>query len=401
MVTIPAFQRASRLAGLLLPLLFSGCATIAQPTRYVHLPEYGTVPVLDHRSYSEALIEYVAFDFTLPSGSREIVRQPRPIPQTEAEARALVERNRAVLARSERAKERQEMARMPLELPAALVYWLPGVAIVTATLAQGAEEHREEEVGSGEPLPRLRTVKLRAVDESGAPLPGSTVLPLVSPIPFESWAGEDGRRSFGTGHWEPFFLSPELAEGLAAGLLRRLPDPSLPSLLRSLSVTDGEGTWSHEHPAPWIPEGEGPVLYYLLAKPGFQPRVVILPGEGMEPVEREVELLRGTSTAEPRDLWALVERLHSQLRYYESKHGERYAGVPPPESPLTGSEVDALLEEAGQIAPDYPPLLSVRFYREAERGDQEAARRHGQFVEDRQYLHALYGLDLSHGLVSF
>jgi hypothetical protein len=403
MVTVPSLLRVSRLAaGLLLPLLCSGCATIAQPARYVHMPEYGVVPVLDRRHYSEALVQYVAYDFTLPAGGGEIIVTPRSIPQSEAEARALAERNRAVLVRSERTKNRQELGRAPLELPAALIYWLPGVAIVTETLAHRAEESREAAAtGSREPAPELRNVELRVVDESAAPLPGVTVLPLVSPIPFESWAGEEGRRSFGAGHWEPFFLSPELAEGLAAGLVRRLPDASLPAL-RSLGVTDGEGRWSHQHPEPWAREGEGDaVLYYLLAKEGFRPRVVTLPGEGMEPVERQVELGRETSAAEPGDLWDLVERLHAQLRFYRAQHGTRYARIPLPEPPLTGSEVDALLEEAGRIAPDYPPLLSARFYRAAERGDKETARTHGRFVGDREYLHALYGLKLSYGLVKY
>jgi hypothetical protein len=309
-------------AGLLLPLIATGCATVAQPTRYVDLPEYGVVPVLDHRHYSEALVQYVAYDFTLPAGGGEIVRKPRPIPRSEAEARALVERNRAVLVQSERTNGRQELARAPLELPVALVYWLPGVAIVTEALTHGPEEGRERAASdSGEPAPELWHVEFRVVDESAAPLPGITVLPLVSPIPFESWAGEEGRRSFDAGHWEPFFLPPDLVEGLAAGLLRRLPDSSLPAL-RSLGVTDGEGRWSHWHPVPWVPaEGGEAVLYYLLAKEGFRPRVVTLPGAGMEPVELRVELERETSTAKAGDLWGLVERLHAQLRHYRAKHG--------------------------------------------------------------------------------
>ncbi|HEX6861194.1 MAG TPA: hypothetical protein VF414_00165, partial [Thermoanaerobaculia bacterium] len=109
MVTIPSIRRLARGAAVLLPLLSSGCATIAQPTRYVHMPEYGVVPVLDRRHYSEALVQYVAYDFTLPAGGGEVVMTPRPIPQSEAEARALVESNRAVLVRSERTENLQEL----------------------------------------------------------------------------------------------------------------------------------------------------------------------------------------------------------------------------------------------------------------------------------------------------
>jgi hypothetical protein len=420
-----------RLVSVPLALVFiSGCVTYQKPTGYKHFPEYGYLPVIDNK----IVISYVANDFVVDNKSLDsnrigniLLKRRESLPQSLESAKELVGRNMFVLFKHQHSEVAKEIVMIPIELPAAILYFAPGIAILTASLTESTEHHKNNKAGNDTSIHDAahdaknengqegldKRVVIHVVDKiNGRPVPGASVLPILSPISFDAYGNDAGFRTYPNSVKYNFHITNDLAILLAGHMLDTpIIDHKKGTSIR-IGTSDEEGVWSHVNDAdnlkPQLGVSEEPVTFYLIAKKGYKATIakIIVRKDDVKPLELRVELARITEVVVPEENfkanpWAVIDRLQKQVDYFiETKYDTVFANykrdAPPPS--LEMGELGELVKLAEEVAPDYPLVSMARFFYDMEMGRTEEAKKHAVFIKDDVYLRAVYQMSWETGL---
>ena len=183
-----------------LSFLMVGCASYEKPSYYVHLPEYGYLPVIDDGDMKNLMISYVAYDwydYNASTKGNHIgdvgLAQRDSLPTTKEEAIAIVDKNFTLEGELQQSKAINTVILAPIGIPFTIIYWAPGIAMVSEYYAHRQSNDtaqntlleqrsdpsaisRKEEQGAN------KQVKIRVTDQQGQPVSNAEILLLLSPI---------------------------------------------------------------------------------------------------------------------------------------------------------------------------------------------------------------------------
>jgi hypothetical protein len=400
-----------RLGLLLAALAVVGCS--GKPRTFVHYPEYGYLPVERNSAYGnvDLLARYVAYDWDIaPPGVTgqygRLMTTPRPsLPQTREEAVAIVERNFKVQDLESGSMTVTQAALLPVAIPLAMVYWAPGIHIITHQLAETvspasappAPSPASQKVPPPPPVSQAPvadegilsrpgiegTVRFEVVDTGATPIAGAAIVVLHSPDEIAVYADSRGRRTYPRKTPYLFHLSDEFA--LALAFFAGGPDSPRGA------VTDGRGQLSQ----PLFIMGAGSSVC-LIARRGYIPAVVRISAgelEASKALRRRVTLApRPASENDGARLnpWKVARELDAQVNYYRDKvllHPKRKMERP---APLDWATFERYVLAGAKAAPDYPLVQAARFYYELESGRLEQAKQFSRFIPDDVYVRVLY-----------
>lgn len=392
---------------LIISFLAIGCTTFKKPDRYIQIPEYGYLPVIDNLYGTDIMVSYIAYDWypyddSTPGNHAGSIgfMQRKSLPETEEEAIHIVEKNFA-LDRKVSTKEMVTTAvAVPVAIPLAIIFWAPGIGMVTGYIEQ-------REAASTKRLHPARIsntennkgteqrITIRFKDPQGNPISDAEVLLLLSPIPFPVYADENGHRLFPNKASYAFHVSPHLAELLAGGL-------GAESAPRG-QLTDTKGNAELSFTQTVQNNGESKI-FVLFHKAGYETKAFefllsqILSGERVFNVIINKKAM--DSSVGKLNPWIAAQRLDQQVKYYSREiESIRYSGLPSLPS-IPWEEYESLVLTAVDEAPDYPVVQSAHFFYEIQTGQISEAKKHARFIDDTTYMHAVYGMNWERGLPS-
>jgi hypothetical protein len=429
------------LQGLAVGILYSlaGCATYQTPTGYRYFPEYGWLPVIENAYTrnevykSEILIDYVAYDWHAgKDGSIDTKTARGKLPATEAEAKSIAEGNLS-LARNARNKETAKMiVAAPVLVPATVVMWTPPFAWII-----GYGEHEHAKSIRGEPRasvekdgkPEIRreaadtapsgeaaapvhgSVDVRVADRVGRPVADAEVVLVYSPIWFAAYADEGLHRSY-PGQRLPYEyrVSSEFAGVLAHYLgMEGAPHGENTDASGSTSIALGSGIMG----VMAFSEASG-LVHILVNKPGYAPQAMSIPAAKFASTHTFTVTLdeeRQSPSTIKRKLnpWTVSRDLEKQVEYYVRKYdndptwirksrSDAAWKVWPDSPPLAFERFEEYALAAYDFAPDYPVVQSAMFFYELEKGDRQAAKKYGRFIDNNIYAKAIYHMVWMTGL---
>jgi|GEM_PF-6196739 len=398
-------------------VLITGCASYKKPTHYKCFTEYGCLPVIEGYGSPSIMAIYVAYDWYIHeagTGGTHIhdvgLIERASLPATKDEAIAIVQKNFKLEKKHQQSEAMKEVAMAPVTVPFTLVYWAPGIAIISEYHAHHASHGGRQQAPAEKSGPATvkgksnkekstkqrinRDIDIQVTDLQGRPIPEAKILKLYSPIPFMAYADEDGHRTFPRQTWIPFHISSALAEVLA----RYVDEKNSPS---SIPVDQGGRTTL---PVRYYGDTPGKAAVFVLVKTeGYRPQATRIALDEISSGTLDFKItLKRQVEAEPLDglnPWVVVKKLGQQIRYYEKEHQRIANPSLDPLPPLPWSEFETLVLAASKVALDHPAVHSARFFYEVEKGRLEEAKKYHRYIQDEIYVRAIYGMNWETGLM--
>lgn len=392
----------------------SGCFGYQEPTSYVYLPEYGYLPIIKNRFGTDIMINYVANDW-YDAGSGDLHSfgnlgmSPRnSLPQTKDEAAAIVNKNFNFEKALRRPQQVKEIAMLPVALPMIVIGCAPVIGMITGcygdrvtgkSVKQPPPKTTKIVTKSEEPIaprslskPQLmdQTVLLQVTDTFARPLRDADVVVVSSPTAFTAYADEEGRRTFPNPLRYYFHISTEFAVKLA----HFLEMPGAPEGMRTNE--------SGEFKTRVVGDNKSAEIYLLVTKKGYEPNAIRLstadPSHRVPLLRIQLGQLRDPPDPNRLNPWKIANDLAWQNEFYQDKYKTPRNRPMNREPPLPWSEYEKCVLAAAKFAPDYPVVISARFYYEIENGRLQEAKAFSRFIPDDVYVRAVYGMNWETGL---
>ena len=405
---------------LIVSALIVGCAGYQKPTSYVHFPEYGYLPVIDDDNYRSLMITYVAYDWYETSGYSTSLgknidyiefSEREALPKSKEEAISIVEKNFSVDTELRMSQLPKDIAIAPIAAPVTLLYWAPGIAIISEYYAHkpNTKENVENkdsvklaDVNYYQKTPVIKHKKVNArfskeviiqiIDAQKKGIPEVETLLLMTPIQFEAYADKKGHRTFPKKNIRSYDLPDKLAKILAESIGNEDAPKGM--------TTDIDGFVRHR--IHYNEKRKDLSVLILVRGSGYQPTFVRLPlAEFLGKDDKHRITLNRMQKKTPensKNPWIIAHKLEQQVLYYTRKY-EGSAPIVLADYPsLQWEEFEDLVLTAEKVVPDYPLVSAAMFYYEAERGRQTEAKKYHHYIKDDIYVRAVYNVNWETGL---
>lgn len=414
-------------------LSLAGCNTtqpsnnkihVAVPTNFKHFTEFGWLPIVDNFDVSsevyksKILAKYVAYDWHSRGGG-DVWYSQRALPETEEEARAIVQSNTAELSKPinetlpQSNEALEETAKTIISPPAALFF------IATLPITYPIYQYIQKNTSTGAPFPEeakkardtlhLEPIKpppepnkarfdIRVEDGSGMPVEDAKILVIHSPIRFTAYADSKYRRYLPEKKIDDDY---GISDEFAAKLAYFIGSEGAPHIYHTdstgrlqIDLLTGEKGYRQ------LPR----IMHFLVNKSGFKPQSRSIQVENLASINilnfsmnREHKV---TSTlVQELNPWLITRKLEEFVWYLSKKYEDesvwKFQSV---KQPLEFERFKEYTMAAYSFAPGYPIVQSAMFYLELENGNQSEAVKYSRFIGNDIYTKAIYRTILDYKL---